>query len=387
MMASKNTVAQVPISKCTVCHLGVDARFYCQECTQEMCKDCQERHLRMTSCRNHTIIRIAADKDKDVHQQEPSKITCQTHPKETVQMYCLTCTTPVCFTCITDRTHRNHDFDKLVNVAEKYKNKLAQFITETKQDILDYLTSLQSVQNNIQDYTELADKTISEINKQREEIKSEADKVADDMIREVEHRKLKDVKTMKQEGDKIKKIISDDNEMLGPCEEKLHSDTDTCVKDFKTISHYKKNKTTFSVTPLRPPIFVENDVHGLQDIFGKLKDQTEKKSVVVGKKYNRGGEPMQKPDYKLAPVGTSVNIGTEPTPSGTSVNIGTDVISNINPGTGSKVVCAVSDKEAWCGSGFGFGKDLVLIQTNGKIKKKVKLDHPLHDITVTYLVM
>ncbi|KAJ8298164.1 LOW QUALITY PROTEIN: hypothetical protein KUTeg_024695 [Tegillarca granosa] len=46
-------------------------------------------------------------------------------------------------------------------------------------------------------------------------------------------------------------------------------------------------------------------------------------------------------------------------------------------------ICALSDKEAWCGSGIGSGKDLVLIQTNGTIKKKVNLDHTLYDITVT----
>ncbi|KAJ8298524.1 hypothetical protein KUTeg_025055 [Tegillarca granosa] len=382
-MASGNTNAQVPISKCEVCDRGVDARFYCQECTQEMCKDCQKSHLRMVMAKNHTIIRIATDKDTSVHQQESCKIPCQTHPKETVQMYCLTCTLPICHTCIAEKTHTNHDLDKLVNIAEKYKKYLAQFISKTKQDISDHQTSLQSIQNNIQDYTEHADKTISDINKQREQIKSEADKVADDMIREVEHRKFKDVTTMKEKGDKIKKFISDDKELLGPCEEKVHSDTDTCVKDFKTVLSYKKNKTTFSVTPLRPPIFVRNDVHGLQDIFGTLKDQTEKIRVVGGLKYNPYGEPIQKLDYKIAPVGTSVNIGTVPTPAGTSVDISTDVISNIKLGINGTSVCAVSDKESWCGSGFGVGKDLVLIQTNGTIKKKVNLDNSLYDITVT----
>ncbi|KAJ8297874.1 hypothetical protein KUTeg_024405 [Tegillarca granosa] len=43
------------------------------------------------------------------------------------------------------------------------------------------------------------------------------------------------------------------------------------------------------------------------------------------------------------------------------------------------VVCTVSDKDAWCGS----RDSLVLIQTNGKIKKKVNTDNSLYDITVT----
>ncbi|KAJ8297410.1 hypothetical protein KUTeg_023941 [Tegillarca granosa] len=191
-----------------------------------------------------------------VHQQESSKITCQTHPKETIQMYCLMCILPICHTCIADKTHKHHDLDKFGNIAEKYKKKLEQLISKTKQDILDHQTSLQSIQNNIQDYTELANKTISDINKLREQIKAEADKVADDTIREVEQHKLKDVKSMKEEGDKVKKIISDNNKLLGSCEEKLHSDTETCVKDFGNISSYKKYKVTFFIKPLRPPIFV-----------------------------------------------------------------------------------------------------------------------------------
>ncbi|KAJ8297832.1 hypothetical protein KUTeg_024363 [Tegillarca granosa] len=94
----------------------------------------------MIISKNHTIIRIATDKDTSVHQREYCKIPSKTHPKETVQMYCLTCALPICHTCIADKTHKYHDLDKFVNIAEKYKKYLAQFITETKKEISDHQT-------------------------------------------------------------------------------------------------------------------------------------------------------------------------------------------------------------------------------------------------------
>ncbi|KAJ8297520.1 hypothetical protein KUTeg_024051 [Tegillarca granosa] len=75
-------------------------------------------------------------------------------------------------------------------------------------------------------------------------------------------------------------------------------------------------------------------------------------------------------DYKLKTTGIAVNINT-------------GIVSYINPGIGSFSISAVNDKEAWCGGKYGFGRDLILLQTTGKVKKKVKLDTPLYDITVT----
>lgn len=133
--------AQVVISKCDICNQGVDARFYCQECAQEMCQSCKTTHLRMNISRNHTVICIVKDNGLSVHDME----TCFIHPNEPIQIYCLTCDIPVCHICTDGKTHNNHDFDSFMIISDEYKKDLSQF--KTKQEISGITTSLRSKEN------------------------------------------------------------------------------------------------------------------------------------------------------------------------------------------------------------------------------------------------
>lgn len=383
--------AQAPINKCEVCSRGVDARFYCRECAQEMCKTCKTSHLRMNISRDHTIISIAKDKDTSIHEKDTIKITCSVHSKEQVQMYCVTCDAPVCHTCIADKIHNKHDFDKLTNVAERHKQDLLRFVKETKEEIVELGTSLKCIEVYKKDYMKLSDKAIDEINQQREEIKSKADAIADDMIKEVRRRKNEDMKSMDNQGQMLQKTIMDRKVLLPPCEEKLTSDINTALtlKSFTTdVRLKKKSSQPTSFEPVHPPVFVRSDVNDPQKTFGKLEDRKGKKSAIAvpsDRKYNTDREPAQRPGYKPTPTGTNPTQNPEykPASAGTSVNISTEVVSHINTGIRSYVVCAVSDKEAWCTGGLGNGKDVVLVQSDGTVKKRVKLDHNVYDITVT----
>lgn len=62
-----------------------------------------------------------------------------------------------------------------------------------------------------------------------------------------------------------------------------------------------------------------------------------------------------------------------------NIKIRTEVISCINPGIISLSVSAINEKEAWCGD----GRNVALIHVDGKVRRSVKLDTRLYDITVT----
>ncbi|KAJ8297614.1 hypothetical protein KUTeg_024145 [Tegillarca granosa] len=257
--------AQAPISKCDVCTRGVDVTFYCQECTQEMCKDCKTMHLRMNVSKNHTVVSIAKDRETDVHEKEHSAIPCSIHSRERIQMFCTTCEIPVCIICIAEGTHKNHDLDTIINAKEKYRNELLNFVTKIKQEISNIETSLQSMQNHT--------KRKSDINKQRNEIKSQVDKIADILIDEQEKRKIKGIESMNSKLKVIQNILSKKIDLLRSCEDNVKSGIETVIDVTKDIR--KKRMTRTKLPPIEAyylPVFESGDTCDLRKIFGMLKE-------------------------------------------------------------------------------------------------------------------
>lgn len=303
--------AQAPIVKCLVCCRGEDANFYCKECTQEICADCKGTHLRMKVNQNHTVIRIAAD--KQTSGKCFSHTMCQSHPNNLVQMYCVSCYTPVCLACIADKEHKNHDFDQLGSVADKYKKALLQIRTETQREMSQMEELLTSIQNDIRDYNDTSVQTIKEVNDQRIQVKSMVDKLADCLISDIHKRNDADTNTMSRQAVEIEMTIAERNEFKRSCDVKLKSDIDMTVKDFISEARLKKKPQVSSLRQLHPPVFVRNkDIEeDLKNILGKLEDNEKKNGVLCmqsERKYYSVNIQMH--DYKLKTTGIAVNINT-----------------------------------------------------------------------------
>ncbi|KAJ8297620.1 hypothetical protein KUTeg_024151 [Tegillarca granosa] len=357
-MASKTTIndAQAPISKCEVCDRGVVAWFYCHECKQEMCKDCKTMHLRMNISKDHTVVCITRDK-KNVGEKGQSNIPCSIHPCEHIQMFCTTCEMPVCIICIADRTHKNHEFDQLVNAKEKYKNELSKFVTKTKQEILNLETSLQSMQNHVKDYIKLSGKTKSDINRQRNEMKSQVDKIADDLIDEQEKRTIQEMKIMDSKTKEIQKILSEKIDLLRSCEDNVESGIETVIDITKDFRKKRIKLTTLSsIEAYSLPGFDSGNTSDLRKIFGELKDY---EGSMSNKNISGDEEQREKSEDRL------------------QSNSIPKVLAKIKLRPPLNTVFSLNGREAWCGQ----DKDLSLIQIDGSVKKNVKFDKNMYDIT------
>lgn len=366
-MASKGgpPLSQGLIKKCKLCEQREDARYYCETCDLYMCKMCKETHNQAGDKQSHTVVLAASDYDSEFQ----IIIGCSMHPRKKADWHCKTCDQTVCDTCSHDGvSHNCHLFDKVENVKERYKLELRQIVMETREEISEVEESLQLIQSYLKDYTKLTDTTITDINTERQIIKSQADEIADNLIREMEKRKEEDLKNMKNKIKELEKIISVKKDIKHSCQQKIRSSKSASVPP-EIKNQLRKQTASYSITYMRPLLFAS---HGcdLRNILGKLQNQEPVTitSCIPASGINEVGKPP---------------VQCEQTILGTNENVSTRVISSISPGIDCYCVSAINEKEAWCGHGFGCSKNLVLIQTDGKVKKRVKLDNRFYDLTTS----
>ncbi|KAJ8301116.1 hypothetical protein KUTeg_020103 [Tegillarca granosa] len=344
---------------CELCQ-EENAEFCCTDCQKEMCSRCKTEHQQSKACRNHIVVTSRLDKSI-TKTRKPIK--CSTHSKDIIRMYCTNCDEAICVKCISGIKHKNHIFEELETTLYMYQDEISQSISETKQKIEELQKSLHTIVVNVKDYIEVSDQTINGINQQRKRIKSDVDKIADDLVDQVKKRQEQDLQLMKKEEEDIQKIISDHNKYLQFCEDKLKS-----MKDFAKIQHQIKlpKSNLPSISQINPPSFVSKTILNLQDMFGKLV-QSQKTESTAQKMCKKGKDLKEKAKLDDSVDNTS------------AAAISTTLVSKINPGIVSKHVSAVNYSEAWCG---GY-KNLVLLDIHGNVKKKIQLKKDISSVAVT----
>ena len=103
---------------CQECDEDGAPTHHCQECSLLLCGECTKHHRRTKLCKHHTLQPIEEFKQ---HKQAipKQKRTCTKHNKE-LDLYCLTCETPICFHG-TFKDHKGHEHELLSDVAGNHK--------------------------------------------------------------------------------------------------------------------------------------------------------------------------------------------------------------------------------------------------------------------------
>ena len=87
---------------CEMCEaIGIYSR--CNECDQNMCRNCHDYHLKHNTFRSHTIDEHKARVEKCNDKPESN---CDEHKKEHI-LYCKACNIPICQECKRS-SHSNH---------------------------------------------------------------------------------------------------------------------------------------------------------------------------------------------------------------------------------------------------------------------------------------
>ncbi|XP_070551127.1 tripartite motif-containing protein 2-like [Ptychodera flava] len=111
---------------CGIC--GRSSVAYCTVCDQLQCQECQNRHMKITVTRNHTMVPIEEYHSTPKNLLRPAN--CSRHSGHQVQMYCETCQVAVCMECIlSEHQGGHHKHVSLKTAAEKKREKLADLVS------------------------------------------------------------------------------------------------------------------------------------------------------------------------------------------------------------------------------------------------------------------
>ncbi|XP_052102172.1 uncharacterized protein LOC127735827 [Mytilus californianus] len=110
---------QIPVS-CGLCETDRPIKWKCLDCDLLLCDHCKEKvHLRVKTAKDHRIIDI---KEIGLYKEELdfANIPCKDHAGQYTCLYCKTCDTLVCPTCVS-KIHKKHD---LTEIQEGYEMKI-----------------------------------------------------------------------------------------------------------------------------------------------------------------------------------------------------------------------------------------------------------------------
>ncbi|XP_076104920.1 uncharacterized protein LOC143073343 [Mytilus galloprovincialis] len=146
---------QIPVN-CGLCETGRPIKWKCLDCDLLLCNHCKEKvHLRVKTAKDHRIIDL---KDIGLHKEELdfANIPCQDHAGQNNCLYCKTCDSLICPTCVA-KVHKKHDLteiqegynikiDKLKNGQRKIQSKRKEIVSYKKQ--LNQLLSSENYKYN-----------------------------------------------------------------------------------------------------------------------------------------------------------------------------------------------------------------------------------------------
>ncbi|XP_071131495.1 uncharacterized protein [Mytilus edulis] len=186
MALSKSVIKAQDIISCNLCESETKLKWKCLDCDLLMCNKCCDKvHPKFKNAKDHTVVDIKqVGVSGGVRNLDFTNIKCKVHTSQSCCIFCSNCDKLACPICIT-KGHPGHTF---IEIKEAYETKVERLknqkgkleMNEKKLDegekTLDQITVREN--SNCQ-------KTIQDIQHQREALKEEVDKYALKLIEEV----------------------------------------------------------------------------------------------------------------------------------------------------------------------------------------------------------
>uniref|UniRef100_A0A4W3HSE3 RING-type E3 ubiquitin transferase n=1 Tax=Callorhinchus milii TaxID=7868 RepID=A0A4W3HSE3_CALMI len=145
---------------CTSCEDNAEARGFCVECLEWLCKTCIEAHQRVKFTKDHTV-RQKEDVSPAVCVSNQRALFCPVHRQEQLKLFCETCDRLTCRDCQL-LEHKEHRYQFL---EEAFNNQKV---------IIDTLTAkLQEKKNYIQYTATQIQNRINEVNENRKKVEQD----------------------------------------------------------------------------------------------------------------------------------------------------------------------------------------------------------------------
>ena len=115
--------------RCGSCEEGSPAVMWCIECENSLCKCCTNAHQRMKAFKAHAIVAVEDFlKNPKLVLSTPEKPeVCKSHNKQSLDLYCKTCSCLICRDCtLKDHPRETHNFDFIDGVVDEEREKIKQ---------------------------------------------------------------------------------------------------------------------------------------------------------------------------------------------------------------------------------------------------------------------
>ncbi|XP_065922852.1 E3 ubiquitin-protein ligase TRIM71-like [Magallana gigas] len=185
-----------------------NCQFYCNDCHQQMCEQCRDKHQKSPDAKNHEVVSYQQRK-----RQLP-EVKCHTHVNRYVDMLCEQCQVPVCSKCVT-KNHGGHTFTDLETVyAEKCGvclneiNKIEEYFLPTSQDLL------KSTKEDSNEIKKIMDSIRASMKAEAESLKRMVDALTSDNIKQVNEQEKSLLQLLNSQDKKYNDYISYLNELV-----------------------------------------------------------------------------------------------------------------------------------------------------------------------------
>ncbi|XP_076088225.1 uncharacterized protein LOC143058638 [Mytilus galloprovincialis] len=179
-MATSTTIC----GPCSERYTTKPSAYWCSDCQEAICDDCQEHHKVLKVTRSHELIPI------DKYKSLPSFITdiqqsCTYH-NEKYQQYCVAHALPICFKCIKEHQKCNViPLDEVTNNA-----KTSGHLQDLETRLMDLLQNIDRIEKdrkaNLVSIEERKQGHLTEIKQIRNQINKHLDKLEKDIIQDIE---------------------------------------------------------------------------------------------------------------------------------------------------------------------------------------------------------
>ncbi|XP_071149179.1 uncharacterized protein [Mytilus edulis] len=185
---------------CSERHITKQSTYWCSECEEAICDDCQEHHKVLKATRSHQLIPI------DKYKSLPSCITdiqqsCTYH-NEKYQQYCAAHALPICLKCI-----KEHQKCNVIHIDEVINNaKTSGHFQDLETRLMDLLQNIDKVKKdrtaNLSNIEEKKERQLVEIQKIRIQINKHLDILEKEIEQDLE-------KKVSQRKNNIQKLLSE----------------------------------------------------------------------------------------------------------------------------------------------------------------------------------
>ena len=98
---------------------------YCSECAGALCQFCLQAHKRIKIYQAHVVIPLDKADMSATLTRTDTRLPCDFHPQEDLNIYCVSCYTLVCCQCLV----ANHQTHKLATVNDKTRQQIQREVT------------------------------------------------------------------------------------------------------------------------------------------------------------------------------------------------------------------------------------------------------------------